>query len=139
MKDHHKKMSPPTRPINSAPLLIIGVLLLTVTIHAFSIMNSASSSWTHNRLIEHLKQQTDSAFFWHVTDPHLDAEYAPGSNINCGQLVCCRKSSPVTNTSSPAGRFGAYGPCDGPLETFVSALNFMKNYPIEAEFLFYGG
>ena len=44
-----------------------------------------------------------------------------------------------TQTVQYAERFGTYAPCDVPLETFVSALEFIKNFPVEGDFVFYGG
>ncbi|KAF0980144.1 hypothetical protein FDP41_013358 [Naegleria fowleri] len=86
------------------------------------------------------KLSNTSGYFWQITDPHLDSEYVVGSVANCGQLVCCRKNSPRTNgTVQYAERFGTYAPCDVPLETFVSALEFIKNFPVEGDFVFYGG
>jgi sphingomyelin phosphodiesterase len=75
-------------------------------------------------------------YFWHLSDPHLDMDYKPGSIANCNDLpICCRVNSTrktgdlQTDELIHAGRFGTPNSnCDIPLETFESAVQFVRHY-----------
>ncbi len=62
----------------------------------------------------------------HISDLHVDDQYAPGAPVSCTEPVCCRKGVTALNGSKPAGPWGAMGKCDLPIATFkrfISALN----------------
>lgn len=51
-----------------------------------------------------------------ISDTHLDLDYVEGSNANCDEPLCCRKSSSLKKTNGvvmPAGKWGTYN-CDSP-------------------------
>ncbi|KAJ8923617.1 hypothetical protein NQ315_010196 [Exocentrus adspersus] len=52
----------------------------------------------------------------HLSDTHLDPEYAVGSPANCEEPICCRNySTPsASRTTVTAGRWGSYDKCDSP-------------------------
>ncbi|KAL0491659.1 sphingomyelin phosphodiesterase A [Acrasis kona] len=86
---------------------------------------------------------TKVAYFWHISDPHVDLDYKIGSHGNCPWVICCRDSTGNYSKEDAAGKFGfiknGQSSCDLPLETFKTALDFIKSYPINPEFVFYGG
>ncbi|XP_059155897.1 sphingomyelin phosphodiesterase-like [Physella acuta] len=54
----------------------------------------------------------------HLTDIHYDSEYQVGSNADCGEPLCCRRSSgPSGKPGAGAWKFGDYRKCDTPLWT----------------------
>lgn len=63
----------------------------------------------------------------HISDPHLDLEYAQGTIANCEGYLCCRKN--VGYPSKPgevaAGKWGG-SKCDLPLITLQSMLSYIK-------------
>jgi sphingomyelin phosphodiesterase len=70
------------------------------------------------------QQQRKTYKVLHITDPHIDFEYQPGTNANCGAPICCREASgqpPVE--SDAAGPWGDYR-CDVPIKT----VNVMFDY-----------
>lgn len=60
-----------------------------------------------------------------VADIHVDYEYTEGrSGAACGDLICCRKNSPIaTDPNDASGKFGFIGLCDIPL---ITAESFTK-------------
>lgn len=64
----------------------------------------------------------------HMSDLHLDLEYSPGSSIDCGEPLCCRKNIGPTPPSAEdaAGIFGAYN-CDLPVRTLESMFYFVRD------------
>jgi len=83
------------------------------------------------------------AYFWHVTDPHVDLDYLVGSNAACEDVVCCREKKGNYTSEETAGKFGyikdGQSNCDIPLLTFKTSLDFIKSYPVKSDFVFYGG
>ncbi|KAL0483104.1 sphingomyelin phosphodiesterase [Acrasis kona] len=83
------------------------------------------------------------AYFWHITDPHVDLEYKVGSRAICEDVVCCRSSDGNYTADQTAGKYGfikdGESNCDIPLATFKTGLDFIKSYPVKPEFVFYGG
>lgn len=63
----------------------------------------------------------------HLSDFHFDANYKPGSNSKCSEVLCCRDNSgnPV-NPEDAAGYWGSYGMCDIPWHTVEEILNRIK-------------
>ncbi|KAK4702045.1 hypothetical protein P7C70_g4182, partial [Phenoliferia sp. Uapishka_3] len=65
----------------------------------------------------------------HLSDFHLDARYAVGSEAECSDYLCCRsKTSIASNSTSvalpsqlPAPRYGAYQ-CDTPYDLAMAAM-----------------
>ena len=60
----------------------------------------------------------------HISDTHVDLNYAPKSVSVCAEPLCCRNSSTqdTNRTGVEAGLWGSYGQCDVPVRTFESAL-----------------
>uniref|UniRef100_A0A670HUR7 Sphingomyelin phosphodiesterase 1 n=1 Tax=Podarcis muralis TaxID=64176 RepID=A0A670HUR7_PODMU len=58
-----------------------------------------------------------------LTDLHWDKAYAPGSDPDCKDALCCRGGSPSRGPG--AGFWGTYGRCDLPLHTLESLLQHL--------------
>ncbi|KAF2899912.1 hypothetical protein ILUMI_06276 [Ignelater luminosus] len=69
----------------------------------------------------------------HISDTHLDPEYAEGSIANCEEPLCCRtySSPPKDNdTVVPAGKWGVYDKCDVPEILIENMLqNIVEKHP----------
>ena len=65
------------------------------------------------------KTSNDSYKVLHLSDPHVQLDYAVGASTDCGKAVCCSSSDPPpTEASKAAGLFGDYH-CDLPLQVGV--------------------
>ena len=67
----------------------------------------------------------------HISDTHIDLNYAYGSPANCEEPLCCQVTSTPKNDSvdpgqQKAGYWGTYGLCDVPLRTFVATLKHLN-------------
>jgi sphingomyelin phosphodiesterase len=75
----------------------------------------------------------------HVSDVHIDLQYAEGSNGLCGAPLCCRKDN--LNPSKDflrAGKWGTYAHCDIPVKTLQQFINFV-NKEFKIDFAFWTG
>ncbi|CAJ0583409.1 unnamed protein product, partial [Mesorhabditis spiculigera] len=71
----------------------------------------------------------------HISDLHIDRAYKVGSEADCdfGNLpkkLCCRQyqgDDPTRPIKKQAGPWGTVASCDIPFQTFISALNHIKN------------
>lgn len=61
----------------------------------------------------------------HIADIHIDFEYTPGSEADCGEPVCCRKSSPP-GKGVQAGNWGVYSKCDTPVWTLENMFQHLS-------------
>lgn len=64
----------------------------------------------------------------HVTDVHLDTNYAPGTLAECEGFLCCREDVgyPTDDSQSAAGVWGdTHGKCDLPQKTFESMMSYI--------------
>lgn len=58
-----------------------------------------------------------------ITDTHYDPQYQEGSNVDCGEPLCCRADNGQPATKSvTAGKWGDYRKCDTPTILFENAL-----------------
>ena len=67
----------------------------------------------------------------HLSDTHVDLNYAAGSAAVCEEPLCCQATSTPKNTSvdpaqEKAGYWGHYGFCDVPLRLFVATLRHLN-------------
>ena len=64
----------------------------------------------------------------HVSDMHIDFDYTPGSESNCGEPVCCEAvNGKAKSPATAAGQWGDLnGACDLPPETAIQAFNFIE-------------
>jgi sphingomyelin phosphodiesterase len=61
----------------------------------------------------------------HVSDPHVDYLYAPGSDAQCNDYLCCRANQGFpTEKERQAGRWGSYQ-CDTPPETLEKMFQYI--------------
>lgn len=61
----------------------------------------------------------------HVSDPHVDYMYAPGSDAYCNDYLCCReKQGFPTEPERQAGIWGSYQ-CDLPPATLVLMFKYI--------------
>lgn len=62
----------------------------------------------------------------HISDMHIDFEYVPGTEANCGDFQCCEAvHGPAKTPESAAGEWGAQT-CDLPPATAIQALRFIE-------------
>ncbi|RWS17697.1 sphingomyelin phosphodiesterase-like protein 2, partial [Dinothrombium tinctorium] len=78
--------------------------------------------------------------FVQLTDIHVDLNYAPGTDSDCGEPLCCRLSNGFTkDVNRKAGVWGDYRKCDSPLITVIEALKHIKeNHPFVDYWLWSG-
>jgi len=61
----------------------------------------------------------------HISDPHVDYMYAPGSDAFCNDYLCCRaKEGFPTEPERQAGVWGSYQ-CDLPPATLVLMFKYI--------------
>ena len=70
----------------------------------------------------------------HLSDVHIDFEYAAGSLANCNAYLCCRTAAgfPTKEGEIAAGEWGSPNyDCDIPIKTFQSMLDHVtaENLP----------
>jgi sphingomyelin phosphodiesterase len=52
----------------------------------------------------------------HISDVHIDPYYLVGSNVACGNFLCCRKESgSPSNSNDAAMQWGSAFNCDMPI------------------------
>lgn len=74
----------------------------------------------------------------HLADLHIDMEYKPGSNANCGRPVCCRDGTPKSNETG-AGFWGDYRTCDIPPWTAENVLNYIVQNEKQIDWIYFTG
>ncbi len=75
----------------------------------------------------------------HLSDPHVQLDYAIGASTDCGKAVCCSSSDPPPKESSKvAGLFGDYH-CDLPVQTFKVILQDVKEKHPDVDLIFLTG
>ncbi|XP_055862676.1 sphingomyelin phosphodiesterase-like isoform X2 [Biomphalaria glabrata] len=76
--------------------------------------------------------------FLHLTDIHLDFQYAVGSPVPCGEPLCCRVDDNVTVTGQ-AGKYGDYYNCDAPLDMLTSLFSHLSSIQDQFDFIIMTG
>lgn len=74
----------------------------------------------------------------HLADLHIDSDYQPGSNANCGRPLCCREGTPKTGESG-AGFWGDYRTCDLPPWTTESMLTYIVQNEAQIDWIYFTG
>ncbi|CAF4957422.1 unnamed protein product, partial [Rotaria sp. Silwood1] len=74
----------------------------------------------------------------HLADLHIDREYKPGSNANCGRPLCCRDGIPKSGDLG-AGFWGDYRTCDIPQWTAESMLKYIAENEEQIDFIYFTG
>ena len=74
----------------------------------------------------------------HLADLHIDNDYQPGSNANCGRPLCCREGSPKTGESG-AGFWGDYRTCDLPPWTAASMFTYIVQNEEQIDWIYFTG
>ncbi|TNY17910.1 sphingomyelin phosphodiesterase [Rhodotorula diobovata] len=77
----------------------------------------------------------------HITDTHVDREYAAGSDSQCSKVICCRNHGPLTvgeYAKAPAGPFGAER-CDSPPALLESMFRAVDKYAANKSFTIFTG
>jgi len=78
-----------------------------------------------------------SGSFWQLTDIHYDSMY----NDSSLRPFLCRSTDGLRNSSTgktTAGKYGDYN-CDSPWSLVISAINAMKNYEPQPDFILWTG
>ena len=84
-----------------------------------------------------------SAYFWHVSDFHVDFNYSRGGGTNGMSsdreyYIGDYEYDRCWTGDAGAGSFGSYD-CDAPTTLVESAINFMAGYETKAEFVIWTG
>merc|ERR1711962_1174715 len=58
----------------------------------------------------------------HITDVHIDEDYAENSDAECSQPLCCRKVSNGVKNSVKSHYWGTRRSCDIPFRTFEATM-----------------
>jgi sphingomyelin phosphodiesterase len=74
----------------------------------------------------------------HLADLHIDPEYKPGSNANCGRPLCCRDGTPKVGEIG-AGFWGDYRTCDLPQWTAENMLKYIVQNEEQINFIYFTG
>ncbi|KAK9870012.1 hypothetical protein WA026_006107 [Henosepilachna vigintioctopunctata] len=76
----------------------------------------------------------------HISDTHLDPNYAEGSVSNCLEPLCCRNES-SEGIADPifAGKWGAYAKCDSPRILIENMLKHITEQHPDIDFIFWTG
>ena len=74
----------------------------------------------------------------HLADLHIDTNYKPGSNANCGRPLCCRDGTP-TSDETGADFWGDYRTCDLPRWTAESMLEHIVRTEEQIDFVYFTG
>jgi sphingomyelin phosphodiesterase len=83
-------------------------------------------------------ESTSMVSILHLADLHIDVQYRPGSNANCGRPLCCRDGSP-TQGDIGAGFWGDYRLCDLPLWTAEIILNHINQNEHDIDWIYFTG
>ncbi|KAK7087201.1 sphingomyelin phosphodiesterase-like [Littorina saxatilis] len=77
----------------------------------------------------------------HLTDIHLDVEYRPGADADCGEPLCCRAYDldPAPTRSSQAGRWGDYRNCDMPADTLELLFQHLSAIQDQFDYVIFTG
>ena len=70
----------------------------------------------------------------HLSDVHVDHQYAENTSTKCGEPLCCRKY----NGAGKAGYWGSYE-CDIPVRTFEATLKHIKQIHQDIDFVYWTG
>ena len=63
----------------------------------------------------------------HISDTHIDFDYMPGADAECGRPLCCRRMDGVADTKDAgAGFWGDTRKCDFPSWSFKALLKTLK-------------
>ena len=82
---------------------------------------------------------SDSSFsVLHLADLHIDKEYKPGSNANCGRPICCRDGAPKSGETG-AGFWGDYRTCDIPPWTAENFLQYLVHNEEQIDWIYFTG
>ena len=75
----------------------------------------------------------------HLSDIHIDFDYAVGTIANCNEYLCCRESVgyPKKESDLAAGEWGSTD-CDIPVKTFQSMLDYVSS-EIDLDMIFWTG
>ncbi|XP_076061027.1 sphingomyelin phosphodiesterase-like isoform X3 [Oratosquilla oratoria] len=76
----------------------------------------------------------------HLSDTHFDPDYAEGSNADCGEPLCCRRTSGhAPSLDKAAGLWGDYRKCDTPLRTINSMLENIAYLHPDIDYIIWTG
>ena len=66
-----------------------------------------------------------------LSDPHVDLDYAVGSEAHCGMPMCCHASQGEGDDT--AGTYGALADCDIPMTTLELTLDWIvENHAVSS-------
>ena len=71
------------------------------------------------------KQRKRKYKILHITDIHLDMDYVPYTDSECGTPYCCRKRGKNIEPNMTANYWGSY-PCDTPIQTLDNWARLMN-------------
>ncbi|GMS90922.1 hypothetical protein PENTCL1PPCAC_13097, partial [Pristionchus entomophagus] len=77
----------------------------------------------------------------HLSDIHIDREYAIGSEADCMNQFCCRNYPSIDDTTIkvPAGKWGSVYNCDIPYRTFEAAMKHISKTHKDLDYIMITG
>ncbi|XP_067010901.2 sphingomyelin phosphodiesterase [Anabrus simplex] len=76
----------------------------------------------------------------HLSDTHYDPLYLEGTNAECNEPLCCRRSNgPARSAEKAAGRWGDYRACDLPRSTIKSMLDHISSTHPDIDYVIWTG
>ncbi|XP_046847921.1 sphingomyelin phosphodiesterase-like [Xenia sp. Carnegie-2017] len=88
----------------------------------------------YNSLKRQSKPGLPTLTILHLSDVHIDRQYAENTSTECGEPLCCRKY----NGKGKAGYWGSYK-CDIPMRTFEAALKRIKKSHPKIDLVYWTG
>ncbi|XP_022919311.2 sphingomyelin phosphodiesterase-like [Onthophagus taurus] len=74
----------------------------------------------------------------HLTDIHVDPDYKPGSDADCGKPLCCQ-SGVGNNSETTAGFWGDYHVCDMPWHSVSDLLQHVTTQHSDVKYVYFTG
>uniref|UniRef100_A0A0K0E8I4 Sphingomyelin phosphodiesterase n=1 Tax=Strongyloides stercoralis TaxID=6248 RepID=A0A0K0E8I4_STRER len=80
----------------------------------------------------------------HISDIHIDSQYLPGSEAECGEPQCCRPLKDqneivLKNINVPAPKWGYIGKCDIPYATLENMLKHISQTHKDIDYIVVSG
>ncbi|XP_034941151.1 sphingomyelin phosphodiesterase-like [Chelonus insularis] len=92
------------------------------------------------QLINVQSSKGDTIKILQITDIHYDPLYEPNGNAGCKEPTCCRQGQNNTRRITKlAGFWGDFNNCDSPWHAVVDALDHLKNYQSDIDYVYFTG
>lgn len=75
----------------------------------------------------------------HLSDTHVDTQYATGGDALCGEPLCCRPAERNVPLAEQSGYWGDYRDCDVPLRTLDGMLKHISMFHKDIDYVIWTG